>query len=92
MSNHADNLHIGGAAIGASLVGLIMTNDAVRRQARLEAEAEANSVRSVRALGMELAASLRREAAMKEEIIKLRFELGRARGEIRRAAARPASC
>lgn len=88
MTDHAGNLHIGGAAIGASLVGLIMSNDATRKMARQEAEAEANSVASVRALARELAASRARETALKAQIVQLQFELGRAQGAIRRASAK----
>jgi len=93
MSNHAENLHLDGAAIGGALISAIMANDAVRKQAAIEAEAEANSVASVRALGRELAASMSREAALKAEVVRLQFELGRAQGALRRGQAhRQAGC
>lgn len=85
--SHAENLHIGVSAIGMSLAGAIIASDQARRQARLEAQAEAHSIASVRRLANALAASQRREAALESEVVRLRFELGRARGALRRAQA-----
>lgn len=82
--SHAENLHIGVSAIGMSLAGAIIANDQARRQARLEAQAEANSIASVRRLANQLAASRRREAALQDEIDQLRFDLGRAHAALRR--------
>lgn len=86
MSRHAENLHTGFSMLGASLASTIVANQQARRVAAIEAQAEANAVASVRALRNELAASLAREAAMQREITQLRFELGRARGALRRSA------
>ncbi|CAM5763583.1 hypothetical protein [Bosea minatitlanensis] len=91
MSNHAFNLEMGSAVIGSSLANAIVQNNIRRRDERIAAEAEANSVASVRRLAAalataqnEVAASRRREAAMQEEINRLRFDLGRAHAAIRR--------
>lgn len=91
MSNHAFNLEMGTAAIGRGLAGAIVQNNIRRRDERIAAEAEANSVASVRRLAAalaaaqnEVAASRRREAAMQQEINRLRFDLGRAQAAIRR--------
>jgi hypothetical protein len=88
MSDHANNLHIGASVIGAGLIGAIMAHDAARKVARHEAEAEANSVASVRALRMEMAASLRREAALQNQLNAARFELLRAQAALRRTQGR----
>lgn len=85
--SHAENLHIGVSAIGMSLASAIVANDQRRREERIQAQAEANSVASVRRLANALAVSRQREAALKAEITQLRFELGRARGALRRAQA-----
>ena len=89
--SHAENLHIGAAALGTSVTNLIMANSARRREERLQAEAEANSVQSVRRLAAmlaaaqrEIAASRARETAMQEEIDGLRFDLGRTQAALRR--------
>jgi hypothetical protein len=84
MSNHAENLHVGLGILGAGLAGAIVANDLVRRQARIEAEAEANSVRSVRALGRELTASRSREAALQEQLNAANFRALRAEAALRR--------
>jgi len=89
--SHAENLHIGASVIGNSLANLIVANDQRRREERVQAAAEANSVASVRRLAAmlrstqnELAASQAREAAMQLEIDRLRFDLGRAHATLRR--------
>lgn len=91
MSNHAETLHIGASALGTSVANLLIANSARRREERLQAEADANSVASVRRLAQmlrqaqnELAASRAREAAMQEEIDGLRFDLGRTQAALRR--------
>lgn len=87
MSRHAENLHMGASVIGAGLISAIMANDQARKAARQEAEAEASSVAAVRALRMEMAASLRREAALREEVNRFRFDLLRTQSALRRALA-----
>lgn len=87
MTDHASNLHLGASAIGGSLINCIMANDANRRIAKQEAEAEANSVASVRALRNELAASVRRETALQERLNRANFDLLRAQAALKRARA-----
>lgn len=89
--SHAETLHIGASAIGTSVANLLVANSERRRQERLQAEADANSVQSVRRLARmlttaqnDLAASQAREAAMQLEIDRLRFNLGRAHATLRR--------
>lgn len=91
MSNHAENLHLGASMIGMSLAGAIVANNQRRREEAVLAQAEANSVASVRKLARmlttaqnDLAASREREAAMQLEIDRLRFDLGRAHATLRR--------
>ena len=91
MSNHAENLHIGASMLGTSLANAIVANNERRRQERLQAEAEANSVASVRRLAAMLAAAQRENAALRgekaalqEEIDGLRFDLGRTQAALRR--------
>lgn len=91
MSNHAETLHIGASALGTSVANLLVANSQRRREERLQAEAEANSVQSVRRLAAMLAAAQRdnaalraREAALQEEIDGLRFDLGRTQAALRR--------
>lgn len=91
MSNHAENLHMGAAFLGNSLANAIVANNERRRQERLQAEAEANSVQSVRRLAAMLAAAQRENAALRgekaalqEEIDGLRFDLGRTQAALRR--------
>ena len=91
MSNHADNLHLGASAIGASLISAIVVNDQMRRAAAVEAQAEANSVASVRRLAAMLAAAQRenaalrvREAALEAEVEGLRYDLECAHAALRR--------
>lgn len=89
--SHAENLHIGASALGTSVANLLVANSERRRVERLEAQAEANSVASVRRLARmlttaqnDLAASRARETALQEEIDRLRFDLGRAHATLRR--------
>ena len=92
MSRHAYNLEMGAAVIGNSLANAIVANNVRRREERSQAQAEANSVASVRRLAAmlataqnELAASRRREAALTEEIDGLRFDLRRTQAALSRA-------
>lgn len=92
MSNHAETLHIGASALGTSVANLLVANSVRRREERLQAQAEANSVASVRRLAAilaaaqnELAACRRREAALAEEIDGLRFDLRRTQAALSRA-------
>lgn len=89
--SHAENLHIGAAALGTSVTNLIMANSARRREERLQAEADANSVASVRRLAAMLAAAQRENAALRlertalqEEVDGLKFDLGRTQAALRR--------
>lgn len=89
--SHAENLHIGAAALGTSVANLLVANSVRRRVERLEAQAEANSVASVRRLAQMLAAAQRENAALRagkaalqEEIDGLRFDLGRTQAALRR--------
>ena len=91
MSNHAETLHLGASALGTSVANLLIANSARRREERLQAQADANSVQSVRRLASmlaaaqrEIAASHAREAAMQEEIDGLKFDLGRTQAALRR--------
>lgn len=90
--SHAENLHIGASVLGTSLANAIVANSARRREERAQAQAEANSVASVRRLAAmlaaaqrEIAASHAREAAMQEEIDGLRFDLRRTQAALSRA-------
>jgi hypothetical protein len=82
--SHADNIHLGASAIGGSLISCIMAAQRDRQIANENAEAEANSVASVRALRNELAASVRREAALQERLNRANFELLRTQAALRR--------
>ena len=91
MSNHAFNLEMGAAVIGNGLANAIVSNNIRRREERAQAEAEANSVQSVRRLAAmlaaaqnELAASRRREAALTQEVDGLRYDLECAHAALRR--------
>lgn len=84
--SHAENLHLGISMLGNSLANTIVQNNQMRRQAALEAAAEANSVDAVRRLANALAASRSRETALEAQIVQLQFELGRARAALRRGA------
>jgi hypothetical protein len=91
MSRHAENLHIGASALGTSVANLLIANSARRREERFQAEADANSVASVRRLASmlaaaqnELAASRRREAALTQEVDGLRYDLECAHAALRR--------
>ena len=75
MTDHAGNLHIGASAIGAGLISAIMVNDANRKIARQEAQAEANSVASVRRLAALLAATQRENAALRSSKAALQAEV-----------------
>lgn len=90
--SHAENLHIGASMLGTSLANAIVANTARRREERIQAQAEANSVASVRRLAAMLAAAQRenaasqaREAALREEIDGLRFDLRRTQAALSRA-------
>ena len=89
--SQADTIHIGASAIGASLISAIVVNDQMRRAAAVEAQAEANSVRSVRRLAAMLArvqtenAALRAgRAALEAEVEGLRYDLECAHAALRR--------
>lgn len=91
MSNHAVNLHIGAAVIGTSLANAIVANNERRRQERLQAEADANSVASVRRLAAMLAAAQRENAALRaeraalaQEVKGLRYDLDCTQAALRR--------
>ena len=92
MSRHAYNLEMGAAVIGKGLANAIVANNVRRREERHQAEAEANSVASVRRLAAMLAAAQRenaalrvREAALQAEIDGLRFDLRRTQAALSRA-------
>lgn len=89
--SHADNLHMGASVVAGGLISAIMVNDANRRQARIEAQAEATSVQSVRRLAAMLAAvqtenaALRAgRAALQAEVEGLREDLACAHAALRR--------
>lgn len=91
MTDHAFNLHVGASVLGNSLANAIVQNNERRRQERIEAQAETNSVASVRRLAAMLAAaqrenaaSQRREAALREEVEGLRYDLECAHAALRR--------
>lgn len=91
MSNHAENLHIGASMLGTSLANAIVANNIRRREEAAQAQAEANSVASVRRLAAMLAAAQKENAALRvertalqEEVDGLRFDLGRTQAALRR--------
>lgn len=91
MTDHAHNLHVGAGVIGAGLISAIMANDANRRAAKQEAEAEATSVASVRRLAALLATTQRENAALRAgkaalaaEVEGLREDLACAHAALRR--------
>ncbi|MBX9910835.1 MAG: hypothetical protein K2Z25_19285 [Beijerinckiaceae bacterium] len=91
MSDHAHNLHLGASVVAGGLISAIMANDAARRVARQEAEAEATSVASVRRLAALLAATQRENAALRAgrtalqaEVEGLREDLACAHAALRR--------
>lgn len=91
MSRHAENLHLGASILGNSLANVIVANNLRRREEAAQAQAEANSVASVRKLAAmltaaqrEIAASHAREAVMQEEIDGLRFDLRRTQAALSR--------
>lgn len=91
MSRHAENLHLGASMIGMSLAGAIVANNQRRAEERLQAEAEANSVQSVRRLAAMLAAAQRENAALRnertalaQEVEGLRYDLECAHAALRR--------
>lgn len=87
MSDHAHNLHMGASAIGAGLIGAIMVNDANRRIAKQEAQAEATSVQSVRRLAALLAAVQNENAALRASRTALQAEVEGLRGDLECAHA-----
>ena len=91
MTDHAHNVHVGASVIGAGLISAIMANAANRKAARQEAEAEANSVASVRRLAAMLAAAQKENAALRAgrtalqaEVEGLREDLACAHAALRR--------
>lgn len=91
MSRHAENLHIGASALGTSVANLLVANSQRRREELAQAQAEANSVASVRRLAAMLAAAQRenaalrvREAALSQEVEGLRYDLECAHAALRR--------
>lgn len=91
MSDHAHNLHMGASVVAGGLISAIMVNDAARKQARIEAQAEANSIASVRRLAALLAATQRENAALRSsraalvaEVEGLREDLACAHAALRR--------
>lgn len=91
MSNHAENLHLGVSALGMSLAGAIVANNQRRAEERAQAQADANSVQSVRRLAQmlrqaqnDLAASRHREAALAQEVDGLRYDLDCTQAALRR--------
>lgn len=91
MTDHAFNLHVGASVLGNSLANAIVQNTARRREERLQAEAEANSVQSVRRLAAMLAAAQKENAALRgeraalqSEVDGLRYDLECAHAALRR--------
>lgn len=91
MSRHTHNLEMGASVIGNSLANAIVQNNLRRREERLQAEAEANSVASVRRLAAMLTAAQREnaalratEAALRSEVDGLRYDLECAHAALRR--------
>lgn len=91
MSNHAETLHIGASALGTSVANLLVQNSIRRREERAQAQAEANSVQSVRRLAAMLAAAQRENAALRSgraaleaEVEGLRYDLECAHAALRR--------
>lgn len=82
MSDHAHNLHMGASVVAGGLISAIMVNDANRRAARQEAQAEANSIQSVRRLAAMLAAAQRENAALRGEKAALAAEVEGLRGDL----------
>lgn len=72
---HAETLHIGASVIGNSLANAIVANDLRRREEAAQAQAEANSVASVRRLAAMLAAAQRENAALRQERAALAAEV-----------------
>ncbi len=73
--SHAETLHIGASALGTSVANLLVANNERRRIERMEAQAEANSVQSVRRLAAMLAAAQRENAALRGERAALETEV-----------------
>lgn len=91
MSDHAHNLHVGASVVAGGLISAIMVNDANRKIARQEAQAEATSVASVRRLAAMLAAVQNENAALRSsraalaaEVEGLREDLACAHAALRR--------
>lgn len=75
MTDHAHNMHMGASVVAGGLISAIMVNDANRRQARQEAQAEATSIQSVRRLAAMLAAVQRENAALRSSRAALQAEV-----------------
>ncbi|OYX00445.1 MAG: hypothetical protein B7Z14_09060 [Bosea sp. 32-68-6] len=75
MTNHAENLHLGASIVAGGLISAIMVNDANRKIAKREAQAEATSIQSVRRLAQLLAATQRENAALRNQNAALRGEV-----------------
>ena len=91
MSRHAYNLEMGAAVIGNSLANAIVQNNLRRQEERAQAQADANSVASVRKLAAMLAAAQKenaalraKEAALRSEVDGLRYDLECAHAALRR--------
>ncbi len=89
--SHADNLHIGASALGTSVANLLVQNSIRRREERAQAQADANSVASVRKLAAMLAAAQKENAALRgeraalqSEVDGLRYDLECAHAALRR--------
>lgn len=89
--SQAHMIHVGASAIGNGLVNAIIANQRDRAVAKANAEAEANSVASVRRLAAMLAAAQKenaalrvREAALATEVEGLREDLACAHAALRR--------
>lgn len=87
MSDHAHNLHMGASVVAGGLISAIMVNDAARKQARIEAQAEATSIQSVRRLAAMLAAAQRENAALRSAKAALMAEVEGLRGDLECAHA-----
>ena len=87
MTDHAFNLHVGASVLGNSLANAIVQNTARRREEAAQAQAEANSVASVRRLAAMLAAAQRENAALRGERAALQAEIDGLRFDLRRTQA-----
>lgn len=82
MTDHAHNLHVGASAVAGGLISAIIVNDANRRIAKQEAEAEATSIASVRRLAAMLAAVQKENAALRSSRAALQAEVGGLREDL----------